>query len=190
MTVSEVLRRVTSALDHSAIPYMVVGSFASSAYGATRSTQDIDIVINATAQQLQAFVKDLGDDYYADPEAALEALANRSMFNVIDQTLGWKIDLIIPKDRAYSREAFRRRRQVDIPDPLDLSIFVASPEDVIISKLEWAKLGQSHRQIEDVVAILQRRFETLDLSYMQKWITELELQAQWNSARKADGVPE
>jgi hypothetical protein len=190
MMVSEVFRRITTALDHSAIPYMVVGSFASSAYGATRSTQDIDLVINATAPQLLVFIKELGDDYYADTNAALEALANRSMFNVIDQALGWKIDLIIPKDRAYSREAFQRRRPVDIPDLQSLSVFVASPEDVIISKLEWAKLGQSHRQIEDVVAILQRRFGTLDLSYMQQWIANLDLQVQWNEARKSSGVPD
>jgi hypothetical protein len=120
---------------------MLTGSFASAYYGAPRSTQDIDLVIEATAEQLQTFVRNLpSDEYYADLDAALEAHKRQSMFNVIDLATGWKIDLIIRKPRPFSHEEFRRRQLVDLQD---LPLFVASIEDVVVSKLEWAKLARS-----------------------------------------------
>ena len=86
MSASEVLRRIIGTLGHSGIAYMLVGSFAAAPYGLTRSTHDIDIVIDPTAQQLQNFIRCLGDDYYANQNDILAALASRDMFNVIDQT--------------------------------------------------------------------------------------------------------
>ena len=141
MSVQEVFQRITAALDRSGIGYMLTGSFASAYYGAPRSTQDIDLVIEATAEQLQTFVRNLpSDEYYADLDAALEAHKRQSMFNVIDLATGWKIDLIIRKPRPFSHEEFRRRQLVDLQD---LPLFVASIEDVVVSKLEWAKLARS-----------------------------------------------
>ena len=74
MNVPEVFRRITAALDQSGIAYMLTGSFASAYYGRARSTQDIDLVIEATGAQVQTFVQSLpGDEYYADLDAAAEA---------------------------------------------------------------------------------------------------------------------
>ena len=85
MSVTDVFRRITAALDQAGIGYMLSGSFASAHYGAPRSTQDIDLVIEATPAQLRAFVKALsGNEYYADLDSALEAHKRQSMFNVID----------------------------------------------------------------------------------------------------------
>ena len=180
MTAGEVFRRLTSALDRAGIPYMLSGSFASSFYGASRSTQDIDLVIDATPVQLELLVRQLpAEQYYVDLPAALEAHRQRSLFNVIDLATGWKIDLIIRKARAFSEEEFGRRRQVALQE---IPIFVASPEDVVISKLEWARLSQSQRQIEDAAAILRLRWESLDREYMKKWIGDLHLSAEWSSA--------
>jgi hypothetical protein len=118
-------------------------------YGTSRSTQDIDFVIEATTDQLQAFVRHLRTaEYYVDPNAALEAHRQRSFFNLIDLASGWKIDLIIRKDRPFSHEEFAGRQLVRMEG---LSLFMASPEDMIIAKLEWSKLVESQRQIEDVV---------------------------------------
>jgi hypothetical protein len=92
---------------------MLTGSFASAYYGSPRSTQDIDLVIVATPEQLRTFVQSLPrSEYYADIDAALEAHKNESMFNVIDMQSGWKIDLIIRKSRAFSQEEFSRRQRV------------------------------------------------------------------------------
>ncbi len=188
MSSPKVLRRITQALENAGIAYMLTGSFASARYGVPRSTQDIDLVIEATAAQLRTFVQSLpADEYYADLDAALEAQRKESLFNVIDLATGWKIDLIIRKSRSFSREEFGRRRVVDLQG---LGLFVATAEDVILAKLEWAKLGNSDRQIEDVVAILRLQSETLDRRYLERWIAELELNEQWSVARRAAGLPE
>jgi hypothetical protein len=186
MSVSDVFRRITTALDQAGIGYMLSGSFASAHYGAPRSTQDIDLVIEATPADLRAFVEALsGNKYYADLDSALEAHKRQSMFNVIDLATGWKIDLIIRKSRAFSQEEFRRRQRVNLHD---VPIFVASAEDVVISKLEWAKLAQSQRQIEDAAAILKMRWDALDHSYLSKWIGELGLKKEWDDAQRVAGI--
>jgi hypothetical protein len=188
MSAPEVLRRITQALENAGIAYMLTGSFASAHYGVPRSTQDIDLVIEATAAQLRTFVQSLpADEYYADLDAALEAQRKESLFNVIDLATGWKIDLIFRKSRSFSREEFGRRLVVDLQG---LGLFVATAEDVILAKLEWAKLGNSDRQIEDVAAILRLQSERLDRRYLERWIAELELNEQWSVARRAAGLPE
>jgi len=188
MSARDVFRRITAALDQAGIEYMLSGSFASAYYGAPRSTQDIDLVIVATPAKLRAFVQSLSSaEYYADLDAALEAHKRQSLFNVIDLLTGWKIDLIIRKSRAFSEEEFHRRQQVNLED---IPLFVASAEDVVVSKLEWAKLAQSQRHIEDVAGILRMRWELLDHSYLEKWILQLGLKTQWNDARRAAGISE
>lgn len=166
MSIPETLRRIVVALDGAGIAYMLTGSFASAHYGVPRSTQDIDIVIEATDAQLRNFIRSLDHTrYYAELDTALEAHRRESLFNVIDTETGWKIDLIIRKGRPFSREEFGRRQLVQ-----ELSVFVASSEDVIVAKLEWAKLGGSQRQIEDAAAIMRIQADTLDKSYLEKWI--------------------
>jgi hypothetical protein len=186
MSAAEVFRRIIGALDQAAIPYMLTGSFASAYYGVPRSTQDIDLVIEATPAQLRTFVQSLpSKEYYADLEAALAARRQQSLFNVIDLATGWKIDLIIRKSRAFSQEEFSRRQLVNLQS---LSLFVASAEDIVIAKLEWSKLAQSQRQIEDVAAILRMRWDSLDHSYLKKWTRISGLEKEWNDARLAAGI--
>src|SRR5690348_6395223 len=185
MSVPEVFRRITAKLDQANVPYMVTGSFASALYGSARSTQDIDIVIAPTAEQLRTFIQILGHQYYAELEAALEALRQESLFNVIDGISGWKIDLILRKSRPFSQEEFLRRQRVSFHG---VELFVASAEDVIIAKLEWAKLGESQRQIQDVAAILNIRGSLLDQAYIEKWIPQLGLAEQWTTAKRAAAI--
>jgi hypothetical protein len=100
MSIQDVLQRIAAALDRAGIVYMLSGSFASAYYGAARSTQDIDFVIHASSEQLRAFIGALPErEYYSDLDSALEALQRQSLFNVIDQATGWKIDFIIRKSR-------------------------------------------------------------------------------------------
>jgi hypothetical protein len=161
---------------------MLTGSFASAHYGAPRSTQDIDLVIEATPGQLRVFAGALpNDEYYVDLGAAIEACRRESLFNVIDLASGWKIDLIFRKSRTFSREEFTRRQLIDLQG---LHLDVASAEDVIIAKLEWSKLAQSQRRLEDVSAILRMRSDSLDLLYLEKWIHDLSLDTEWEEAQR------
>lgn len=183
MNVAEVLHRITTHLEKCGIAYMLVGSFASSFHGALRSTQDIDLVIEASPEQLSTLIAALQrEEYYAELDAALDALKHESLFNVIDNATGWKIDLIFRKSRGFDQEEFRRRRSAKL---YDIQLFVASAEDVVISKLEWSKLGGSQRQIEDVAKVLAAQWKTLDQVYLSKWIKELELQEQWSAAKSS-----
>ena len=185
MSLPEVLRRITTSLDNAGVAYMLTGSFASAYYGAPRSTQDIDFVIAGSMAQVRTFVESLPEQqYYSDLSAAVEAHQRESMFNVIDLETGWKIDLIIRKSRAFSKEEFERRQIVEVPGA---RLFVASAEDVIVSKLEWAKRAQSQRQIEDAGGILGIQRDSLDRSYLEKWVKELELSDQWQGAQRIAG---
>ena len=107
------------------------------------------------------------------------------MFNILDMERGWKIDLIFEKPSAYHQQAFQRRTAAEIER---VSLFVATAEDTIISKLEWARMGASLRQIEDIVGILRVRKNHLDFSYIESWVKQLELAEQWEAARKAAGL--
>jgi len=186
MSISEVLRRITIALDQNSIAYMLTGSFASAYHGTPRSTQDIDVIVEATPEQLRGLVRSLpAAQYYSDLDAALQAHQAESMFNVIDLSTGWKIDFILRKSRPFCREEFRRRLRVQLQG---VSLFVATAEDIVVAKLEWSKLAQSQRQIDDAAAILRARRDALDRSYLEKWTTELHLEDEWDKARRAAGI--
>jgi len=115
--------------------------------------------------------------YYVSQEAALDALARRGQFNVIDFATGWKVDFIVVKTREFSREELRRRRVVDFDG---VPLYLASVEDLLIAKLEWAKLGASARQLEDAAGIVRMQAEQLDRAYVERWVAELGLGQQWD----------
>jgi hypothetical protein len=107
MTGATLLRSVVAALDESGVPFMLTGSLAAAFYGAGRATLDIDLVIDPNPVQLRSLVQRLeGQGAYVSQEAADEALADRSMFNVVDTETGWKADLIVRKRRLYSETEF------------------------------------------------------------------------------------
>lgn len=162
---------------------MLTGSVASSTHGKPRSTQDIDLVVAPTAPQIRTLIQQFPSaDYYADEQQALEALASRSQFNIIDFSSGWKVDFIIVEDSDYGRTAFARRKLMDVAG---ISLYVASPEDVLIAKLRWAKMGASERQLQDATGILATQGSGLDGPYIEHWVQELELEDQWQTIRKS-----
>lgn len=179
----ELFERLVVLLDGADVPFMVAGSFASAVHGLPRATQDIDIVIDPSSlADLEKLVRAMPEeDYYVDLTAARDAHRERSMFNVIDQSSGWKVDFILRKNRAFSREEFARRTRLPL---LDVMVFVASPEDTIISKLEWSKMsGGSERQRRDVAGVLSSMGERVDLAYIERWVAELQLSGEWEAAK-------
>jgi hypothetical protein len=176
-----VLHRILRALAAADVPYMLTGSLASAIHGAPRTTQDIDIVIAPTLGSLERLLRQFPPDgYYVSRDAALAAYGTEGMFNVIDMASGWKIDFIIRKSRPFSVAEFERRRTVDL---LGSRLWVASAEDVMIAKLEWAKMAESERQIADVAGILRTQGEELDLGYIERWTNALGLQDEWAKAK-------
>ncbi len=184
--VSGLLGRVAQLLDVAGIPSMVAGSFASTAHGLPRSTQDIDLVIDPpSAATLEALLASMpAAQYYVDADAARDALRRRSMFNVIDLASGWKVDLILRKNRAFSRDEFARRMKMSV---LGVTVFVASPEDTIVAKLEWSKLAAgSQRQRRDVAGIVATVGSALDRAYIERWVRDLQLADEWEAAKTTE----
>ena len=162
---------------------MLTGSFAASIYGRVRATRGIDFVIDADEQQTRTLVAALvARGYYADEDAAIDAVRRHTPFDAIDPDTGWKIDFIPRKSRVFSREEFDRRKSIDLGGQ---RIDVASAEDTVIAKLEWAKLGESERQIEDVIGILGAQRNAIDRVYIERWVQSLGLGAQWTRAMES-----
>ena len=164
------LGRMIGKLEAAGVPYMVTGSLASSAFGEPRTSFDVDIVISPTLDQLRAFVGSLEEDLYVSIPAAEEAFQRRGMFNVLDPHGGLKADLIILKDRPFDVQEFGRRRTGRIQD---VEVVLISPEDSILSKLEWSKRGGSERQLRDALGVAVVQGERLDLAYLRRWAVEL-----------------
>lgn len=177
----EFLEQLVDLLEKAGIPYMVAGSMSSSLHGRPRATQDTDVVIDPTEGQLTSFLALLGQSYYVSRDAALDAFHRRTLFNVVDLAGGWKADLILRKDRPFSRGEFERRRQIET---MGRKLWVVSPEDTILSKLEWTKGRESDVQYSDALGVAVARWETLDWEYLRKWAGELGVEALLIRLRK------
>lgn len=180
--IGEILRKIAAALEMHGVPYMLTGSVASSMYGVPRATNDVDVVIAPTRDQLLSMVQlfqRIG--LSVAPEAALSALKNHTQFNVIDFSKGLKVDLIIRKERDFSVTEFDRR---EVHEVEGVRLTIATPEDVLLAKLEWAKIGDSERQLVDAAGILKVQGDNLDRAYIERWVSDLGLQDQWLAARK------
>lgn len=182
-SLAEFLESAVITLRDADVPFMVTGSLASSHYGAPRSTQDVDFVVELTPDRARDLVRRfLSAGYYVSEEAAIEAVDGGGQFNVIDASSGWKLDLICRKARPFSRTEFDRRRSVTV---LEVATAMVSPEDLVVAKLEWAKASDSELQLRDVVAVIQAQGESLDHSYIDRWVEELGLDAQWRRVKAA-----
>lgn len=179
-TVDDFFDSLIHALERAEVPYMVTGSYASSAHGTPRATNDIDIVIAPTPTQLSELMRQFPNDrYYADQEDAFDAFEKNYQFNIIDFATGWKADLIFQKDRPFSELEFLRRRPHRIGNT---NVFLTTPEDILLAKLEWHMIGESARQLEDAAGIIHRQGDALDRAYVDKWVKELGLQDAWRKA--------
>ena len=180
MTVEEeALASLVGYLETLGIPYMITGSVASSFHGRPRTTHDVDVVIDPTPESLGRLVSKLSTaGFYVDAQTAEDALRRRRQFNAIDTASAFKLDLIVRKDRPFSREEFARRQRADLPFAAQVAL--ASPEDAILSKLEWArKGGGSERQMADARGIVDVKGAELDREYVERWATVLGVLDLW-----------
>jgi hypothetical protein len=181
LSAKAVLEKLRAALEAADIPYFVSGSFASSAHGIPRTTNDIDIVIAPTRPQLEKLLRQFPESEFAtDREDAFDALMRRSLFNVVDYASMWKVDFIIRQHTPFDASRFARRAVVEIAG---VYLYTATAEDILITKLWWAKLGESERQLDDAAGIIQVQGDKLDLEYVDRWVVVLDLEQQWQAAR-------
>jgi hypothetical protein len=179
----DVVAGVVRLLNEAGIPHMVAGSLASSFHGRPRTTHDADLVIDPDAAALDRLVAGLAaSGFYVDAGVARDALRTRRQFNAIAPKAAFKVDLIVRKDRPFSREEFQRRRPANLAGA---ATSVATPEDTILAKLEWARQGGSERQLEDAAGIVEVQGRSLDRAYIERWAAVLGVVEEWR--RIADG---
>lgn len=162
------MRDLTAALSRAGVDYMLTGSVVSTYYSEPRSTIDVDVVATATAANLLEFVRSLDRARFYVPSE--ETILSDTQFNVIETGTGWKLDVMTRKDRPFSVIEFERRIKVTF---LGISTYIATAEDVILSKLEWASMSGSERQLGDVRSIIDVQGKDLDFDYLRKWAAEL-----------------
>lgn len=173
----EVTLKVTQVFESLGIPYLIGGSLASTLYGMIRTTQDSDIVAEMQIEHIQPFVSVLQGEFYIDEEMIAEAIQHYSSFNIIHRETMFKVDVFIPKPRPFLRSQIIHAKKQTFFLETEVSAKFASPEDTILAKLEWYRLGGevSERQWRDILGVLKTRAGMLDVSYLQKWADELEV---------------
>jgi hypothetical protein len=169
----DVIRDLAGKFARGRIHYMLTGSLAMNYYVQPRMTRDIDLVLEVDSKDADTIVGLFGSDYYVEREAIIKALARQSVFNLIHHETVIKVDCIIRKSSDYRRLEFERRGAVKIQD---FTVWIVSKEDLIISKLDWARESRSEMQLRDVRNLLATGY---DKSYLEKWTRELGLYDLW-----------
>lgn len=172
------IQPVVDAFDELGILYYIGGSVASSSYGIARTTIDIDLVLNLGLNDIKPLVEKLKKEYFIDSEMIKDAIKTKSSFNIIHLETMMKIDIFILKDNYFHKEVFNRKRKDILQDENEeIKIFLCSPEDIILNKLEWYELGGriSERQWLDILGVIKVQNKLLDKNYLLKWAEELKL---------------
>jgi hypothetical protein len=168
---------VVTELRRLGVRHYLCGSFASAFYGTYRATADVDVVAELSPSHVGAFVASLRADYYVDERMILDAIARKCCFNLIHLPTSFKVDVFVAKGRRYDRAALDRIHEEDLSDGTapGMWFFLPSPEDVVLAKLEWYRLGDeiSQQQWRDVIGVMQVNRHALDRPYLARWAAEL-----------------
>ena len=173
----EVTLKVTGVLEKLGVPYVIGGSLASTLYGMVRTTQDSDIITEMRPEHIQPFISSLQDEFFIDEEMIADSIQHNSSFNIIHRDSMFKVDIFIPRPRPFQRSQLARAQRQTFELETEISANFASPEDTVLSKLEWYRMGGevSDSQWRDILGVLKTRAGELDLGYLRKWAVDLKV---------------
>jgi hypothetical protein len=174
----ELLRFTVAALERIGVAYLVTGSVATIFFGEPRFTNDLDVVVDLPADRVADFCAQFPpEDFYLDEEAVRRALRARGQFNIVHPRSGLKIDVMIPGDSAFDRSRFRRG--VRVRPAADFTASFASPEDVIVKKMEFYRAGGSDKHLRDIAGVLRVSGDRIDRRYIEEWADRFGLTGIW-----------
>jgi hypothetical protein len=174
----ELQRYVVEAMQRLQIPYFITGSIASIFFGEARFTHDIDVVADVIPDKVKGLVAEFPPErFYVSEDAIRQALQHHSQFNILEPGTGLKVDVMIPTGDDHDRERFRRRVKV-VPAP-NLEVFMSSPEDLILKKMEFYEEGGSDKHLRDIAGMLKISGKTIDRTYINDWADRLGLSHVW-----------
>jgi hypothetical protein len=170
-----VVLKVIAIFDEMDIPYLIGGSFASSLYGWSRSTNDADLLAVIRLDQVSLLVQKLETEFYVSEQAARRAVQSRRHFNFIHVDTAFKVDVFVAKTGGFTEQQLQRRQLRGITPNQQPQAYFASPEDTVLAKLDWYRRGNevSDMQWRDVLNVIKVQGERLDLDYMRQWAKEL-----------------
>ena len=157
---------------------MVTGSIAMNYYARPRMTRDIDVVVDLQPADADCVYELFSQDFYVDRESLVEAIAKRGMFNIIHNAWIIKVDFIVKKEGEYRRLEFQRRRHITIEG---VPVTMVTPEDLILSKLDWARESHSQIQLEDI-RNLMGSVDPIDTAYLEQWVKKMGLEELYREA--------
>ncbi len=166
MTAEQIVYQVLDALDAAGVPFMLVGSFSSNFYGVPRSTRDVDFVVNLGNISPAEVARRLGPDFQLDPQMSFETVTGTSRFIAVHSASAFKVEFFLLSDDPHDRERFARRRLESMPGH---QTYVASPEDIIITKLRWSKSGNRKKDVDDVRNVIRIQGNAIDWGYVEYW---------------------
>lgn len=173
-----VLKDVTERFEKLKIPYMLSGSMAMVSYAMMRMTNDIDIVIEAKSEDAEKIIREFEPDYYVPQNRVKDAVYRGSMFNLLHQEKIVKVDCVLRKDDEFQKLAFSNRRKVRFTD---FDVWTISRDDLILSKLNWARKSRSEMQMRDVASIIRNGY---DKEYVEFWAEKLGVNDLLDECRK------
>lgn len=187
-----VVATIARTFDALGIRYLVGGSVASSVYGIPRATQDVDLVADIQLSQVDAVTKAMVGEFYVDADMIRDAIRRHASFNIVHLETMFKADIFVLQGDSWSREEMARARseELDIPGG-KVSIRFASPEDTLLHKLIWYKLGNqiSDRQWSDILGVLKVQGDVLDQAYLDRWAPLLDVFDLLQRARREQRGP-
>ncbi len=169
---------IIEAFNSLGILYYIGGSVASSAYGIARSTLDVDMVSELKPKHAHELTKMLKSKYYIDEDMISDAIKKRSSFNIIHLETMFKVDIFLKRNDPYGGETFERKRKENLDESrTDAEFYLASCEDIILSKLEWYRKGNeiSERQWNDILGVIKVQDDLLNKKYLFRWAKELDV---------------
>ena len=158
--------------------YMLTGSMAMMAYAVYRFTADVDVVLELETEDAKRIIETFEPDYYVPHNAVSRAISNRKMFNVIHEETAFKIDCVIKKNNDFQKTAFENRQRTEF---YGREIWIITKEDLIISKLFWAKDSRSEKQLTDVRNLIQSGTK---VDYLEEWTQKLGIDDLFEECRK------
>ncbi len=168
---------VTRVLEKLKVTYFITGSIASTLYGMVRSTQDSDIVAELLPDHIQPFVEALETNFYVDEAMIADSISRHSSFNIIHRESMFKVDIFIPRERVFLQKQYSRAKKELLSKDPKIEAMVASAEDILLSKLEWYRMGGevSNQQWRDVLGVLKVQAGALDLDYLRQMALDLDV---------------
>jgi hypothetical protein len=165
VTAFDVVTAMTKALDAASVPYMLVGSFSSNLHGIPRSTKDADLVVELGDRSIGVLAPLLGPDFLIDPQTSFETVTATMRYRIRHRASAFLVELFLVSSDPHDQARFARRTQVERDG---VTYWVASAEDVVITKLRWARA----KDIEDVRDVLSVLGHELDYDYVRHWCSQ------------------